>query len=151
MEGTKKGFNWGHGLTIGIVSFMAFIVVMVVMMFQEDVHLVSDYYYGKGVVYEDQIERERNFNALDKEPTILTAKEYIELQFPEEYANKVTSGTMLLYRPANADMDTEVALTLNEEGKQMLAYPEAPAGNWRAKLIWEMDGKEYSMESLLYF
>ncbi len=59
--------NWGTGLVIGMVLFMAFIMYFVIKISTEkkyDYDLVTEEYYKKEMVYQKEIDAEENSNSL---------------------------------------------------------------------------------------
>jgi hypothetical protein len=58
-------------------------------------------------------------------------------------------GTIYLYRPANAQLDREYPIELDENGHQNLAVTDIEFGLWRAMIYWQMEGDEYYTELAL--
>ena len=61
--------NWGTGIVIGMVLFISFIMFMVITMITDenyDHEMVTESYYEKGMVYQQEIDAEtnaKNFNS----------------------------------------------------------------------------------------
>ena len=48
--------DWGKGILLTIIAFVAFIMTLVVISVkQDDIHLVTENYYEKEIKYQDQI------------------------------------------------------------------------------------------------
>lgn len=53
-------WNWGTGILIGIIAFMAFIIGLVYFSVQQNFDLVERDYYPKALEYQQQIDKEEN-------------------------------------------------------------------------------------------
>ena len=53
-------WNWGTGILIGIIAFMAFIIGLVYFSVQQNFDLVERDYYPKALEYQQQIRSEWN-------------------------------------------------------------------------------------------
>lgn len=137
--------NWGTGIVIGMVLFIAFIMTMVVIMVSDekyDHQMVTDSYYEKGMVYQEEIDAETNTRDLSSELKVQKTEDGWLLTFPEELATSEVKGVVLMYRPSNEKLDFELPLLLN--GNSMVVPKEMLVeGNWKINIHWEMGGKPY--------
>lgn len=145
--------NWGTGIVIGMGLFIAFIMFMVITMMtdeQYDHEMVTESYYEKGMVYQEEIDAETN--AMELASHLLTNKTEngLLLTFPEELSAADSRGTVALYRPSNEKLDFQLPLQL--EGNQMLISKEKLVeGLWKLRVSWEMNGKSYLMKKDLNY
>ena len=53
-----KNFNWGHGIILGLGSFIAFILFMIFIFpdGQQNAEMVSDDYYAEELNYQEVID-----------------------------------------------------------------------------------------------
>ncbi|MCT8340686.1 FixH family protein [Flavobacteriaceae bacterium TK19130] len=138
--------NWGTGIAIGIVLFIAFIMFFVIRMStdsQYDYDLVVEEYYQKDLAYQSEIDAEKNLTLLSG--TISgekTDKGYL-LTFPQEMVNnKKLDGTVFLYRPSNKQLDFLLPLKLSST--QLLIPDERLLdGRWNITIAWDQDGKSF--------
>lgn len=122
---------------------------MVVIAMRQDINLVTEDYYEKEIQYESQIERMKNTQALTRQPEIklVNKTSTLELTFPNDIIPE--SGSLLFFRPSNADLDQEVPLSLNDEGKQFIQIKYPEKGYWKAQLTWKSNQKEYFKEQVI--
>src|SRR5210317_1082215 len=113
--------NWGTGIVIGMGLFIAFIMFMVITMMTDekyDHQMVTESYYEKGMVYQEEIDAETNARDLSADLLATKTEGGWLLTFPEELAVNESKGTVALYRPSNEKLDFQLPLEL--EGNQML-------------------------------
>lgn len=124
--------NWGHGITIFIVAFMAFILSMVYRATQRDVDLVAENYYEQEIAYESTISALKNGN--ESSVNIKQENNMLIIEFNED-TKDVENGSISLYRPDNAKLDLTIDLKLiNNEHKIPLEI--LAKGNYKLKLKW---------------
>ena len=124
--------NWGHGITIFIAAFMAFILSMVYRATQRDVDLVAENYYEQEIAYESTISALKNGN--ESSVNIKQENNMLIIEFNED-AKDVENGIISLYRPDNAKLDLTIDLKLiNNEHKIPLEI--LAKGNYKLKLNW---------------
>lgn len=124
--------NWGHGITIFIAAFMAFILSMVYRATQRDVDLVAENYYEQEIAYESTISALKNGN--ESSVNIKQENNMLIIEFNED-TKDVENGIISLYRPDNAELDLTIDLKLiNNEHKIPLEI--LAKGNYKLKLKW---------------
>lgn len=138
--------NWGHKITLAFVAFVAFIMYMVVVAFQQDIDLVSDDYYAQEISYQDKMQQKANYNALTDVPTVKVLGDKVEWNFP---GTSAVEGTVYFYHPSKENLDKKVAIDLTDR-KQNLSTSELASGLYRVNLSWKADGKEYFHQESIY-
>lgn len=137
--------NWGTGLVIGMVLFMGFILFFVIKMstdknFGHD--LVTEEFYQKGMVYQDEIDAEKNLGSLSSTIKGQRVPEGWQLTFPEEIEASKIKGQVFLYRPSNKQLDSDFPLVLS--GSNLLIPDNRLlGGRWNINVDWEYEGKKY--------
>ena len=133
--------NWGTKIVLGMLTFMMFIVCMVVYMFH--VHgrdaLIEENYYEKGINYNAEYDAKQNVLNDRAKPKITVTKTQIIIQIKDPAAYK-----LVLMRPANSDDD--VKLKGNTSGTSNLILVDKtkmPRGMWFLNLSWHSSGKDY--------
>ncbi|MFZ0491426.1 MAG: FixH family protein [Salegentibacter sp.] len=141
----KLKFNWGTGLVIGMVAFISFIMYFVVTMltderFKHD--MVTEEYYKKELVYQQEIDAEENTNALPQGVTDKKTEGGWLLTFPKNFDPAKINGTVFLYRPSNKQLDFDLPIQLSG---QNLLIPDKRLldGRWNITASWTYDGKKY--------
>ncbi|CAM1374145.1 FixH family protein [Tenacibaculum xiamenense] len=137
--------NWGTGIVIAIIGFVAFILYFVITMstdkkFNHD--LVTEKYYQKELEYQDNIEASRNAKSLENNIKITQSKEGLTVNFPEDFEYHKITGKVFLYRPSNKQLDFELPLSLSNT---YLLVPEKRllGGRWNITVKWSYEGKDY--------
>lgn len=141
--------NWGWKLTIAMGIFMVGVLAVVFYTMTLDVNLVADDYYQQELAYEEQITRMKNTESLPQKPTFEKSSDgkLIVLTFPVEL--KPEKGEITLYRPSDFTKDRRFALKLDEANEQGFVLESLQKGLWRAKVLWEADGKAYFQEFVI--
>jgi hypothetical protein len=142
--------SWGTGIVIVIIIFMAITIATVIFMMNQDVDLVSDDYYEKGIKYQQQIDIENRSQRLKENVKMEWTGNMFEISFPEEYSNRSITGEIFFYRPSDAKKDFKLPLSLTDRN-QFIPVQGLEKGLWRVQLNWNLDNKEnyYSETSFI--
>ena len=141
--------SWGTGILIGIIIFVVLSVTMTVIFMTQDVSLVSNNYYEKSLVYQDEIDKQNRTKSLDEGVMINFDGSTISIHFPQNYAIKNTAGEIYFYRPSDEKLDFKIPLQLSETGNQLIPTQRIEKGMWRLKLNWTMNENEYYNEKAI--
>lgn len=144
-EKVKSKFSWGTGILIGIIIFITLSVTMTVIFMSQDVNLVSDKYYEKSLVYQEEIDKQSRTKTLNEQVKINFNGEVVGISFPQNYLSKEILGEINFYRPSDPKLDFKLPLHL-VEGNQIISVQRLQKGFWRLKLNWIMDGNGYYSE-----
>jgi len=142
-------FNWGHGITIFIVLFMAFIVTLVVKTFNGNADLVQDDYYEQEVLYDGKKESINNYKSLDFKIKIEQNPKGIEIVFPSNYS--INKGHVQFYRADDKSLDKNYDLRLDSTFKMTLPYEDFKIGHYEVNIKWEKDNTSYLHQSEINF
>lgn len=107
--------NWGTGITIGIVLFIGFIMIMVVTMLIDkryDHDMVTTEYYKKELLYQQEIDAEKHTQSLGKIISKRTTTG-LAIEFPKKIDPTALKGIVSLYRPSDEQLDSEFPLILS--------------------------------------
>ncbi|WP_024742272.1 FixH family protein [Tenacibaculum maritimum] len=137
--------NWGTGIVIAIIGFIAFIMYFVITMstgkdYNHD--LVSDKYYQKELEYQNNINAAKNAQALKERIKIKKTLEGIRIFFPASFKLEDIQGKVFLYRPSNKQLDFEIPISFS---KPYLLVPENRLldGRWNITVSWNYKNKDY--------
>ena len=135
--------NWGQGIALFFGVFVVFMVSLVVVcMRQDDLHLVTEDYYGEEIKYQQQIDKMANARDLDYKIFIYDAEvKTLGLNLPQGAV-----GTLHLFRPSDARLDQKFPVDLGLENKFFLDLKDLKPGYWKMLLTWEEGGKSYYQE-----
>lgn len=144
-------FNWGTGIVIGIICFVAFILQYVLRVqfdSKYDNELVTENYYQKEVEIDANRLKTENALALGNSLRMEPTKEGLKIYFPEDIDSKQVKGTISLYRPSNQALDQTIQLELSSN---YLLIPKSRLvdGRWDVTLSYVYNGKEYLKQQTL--
>ncbi len=144
---SKSKFNWGTGILISIIIFMAITISTVVYLMNQNVDLVASDYYNKGIQHQDQIDRVNRTNLMSEVVQIIPENGFIRLVFPQDFAQKSLIGTVQFYRPSDSKKDFTLSISIDTSAQQLITTQNLEKGYWKVKLNWTLDSKEYYKES----
>lgn len=141
--------NWGWKITIFLIIYMASVVAVVIYTMTLDVNLVAEDYYQQEITYEEQISRLKNTDGLVNKPTFNFSpdRKLVVLTFPEELTPE--KGKITLFRPSDFTKDRTFKLKLDEANQQGFVTESLIPGLWRAKVLWDTEGKSYYQEFII--
>lgn len=143
-----KKISWGTGIVISLIVFVIFSLTKTFYLMNQEVDLVTDDYYKKGLEYQKQIESEQRSIQLSNEIMINSDGKYLTIIFPEYINGKIVNGEILLYRPSDSSLDLRIPLSL-ENQKQIIPVSSLKKGLWRIKINWNYNNVSYYKESAL--
>ncbi|MDN4164580.1 FixH family protein [Cytophagales bacterium LB-30] len=144
--------NWGYKILIVIILFVSFIVTLVVIAIrQDDIHLVSKNYYEKEILYQQEIDKQRNYEQYFQGEIAQYRQESRELSFSfaNDQVQGMPEGTIHLFRPSDARLDKRIAIATDAEGKQVLPMQDLASGQWKVKVDWVQNNVAFSREQTL--
>jgi hypothetical protein len=138
-------FNWGTGIFIFLLMFLAACAVFIVFALRQDVNLVHKDYYEKGVDYTEQMNVNARSEPLKKDIHVSQQEKFLQVEFENSLAAKIDTGSIHFYRPSNQKLD--VFYTMELTGN-ILIIPkdELNSGRYLLKLSWFTDGLRYEYE-----
>jgi hypothetical protein len=146
----SKEWKWPYGILLVYLIFVTSTIAFVVFTFTVKTDLVVDEYYEKTLVYQDQIDRERNALELSEPLQISIIDSNLEIIFPQEHHFGSTEGTISLYRPSNSSLDEVKLIEIDENGHQLIDLSSIQKGVWKVQVLWNYDGVEYYKESTIF-
>jgi len=145
--------NWGTAIVIAFALFMSFILFFVFRVQSDskyDNELVTEEYYKKEALVQNDINSEKNANALNQKLSIANAAEGITIQFPKDLDFKNIKGTVSLYRPSNKKLDFTIPIVLSNSDL-LIPKKNLVGGLWDITVEWTYDGQSYLNKEELYF
>jgi nitrogen fixation protein FixH len=145
--------NWGTGIVIAIIGFICFIMYFVITMSTDKNYshdLVTEKYYQKELLFQDEIEATKNAMALEEKVIITRIKNGLKVEFPEFFNPKDIKGKVFLYRPSNKQLDFEIPISTS---KPYLLVPEQRLldGRWNMIVSWHHKNKDYLIKKEIIF
>lgn len=142
--------NWGKGITIFMVAFMAFIGSMVYYAFTKNADLVQEDYYENEINYDKNKESKANYDVMEEKVMLTQKEEGVVLEFPGHIV-LADEGKITFYRPDQKKFDREFDLKLNENHQQILSYENFKEGYYDVTVEWSDGAKNYIFEDQISF
>lgn len=130
--------NWGTGIALTIVIFIAMMISLVAYSFRQELNLVTKNYYEEEIKYQRQIEKIKNTNRLRERPELVyqSTDRILSVKFPQAMRSKSISGQIYLYRPSDSRLDKAFPIAIDEIGNQFVNLSALAKGSWTVKLQW---------------
>jgi len=146
-------FNWGTGIVVTIIVFIAFIMYFVITMSTDNTYshdLVTDKYYQEELNYQQEIDAEKNAKSLKEKVTIEKNSKGLKINFPKYFNPKSIEGKVFLYRPSSKQLDFEIPISIS---KSYLLVPEQRLvdGRWNMKIFWKHKNTNYLIKKELVY
>ena len=140
----KLSWGWKIGILYG--GFVIFMSTLVIASNRQRVDLVSNDYYGEEIAYQKVIDAGKNQAALSHPLSIHANGQSVIIDFPDEFRNKVLSGTIKFYSPADERWDRDFRINA---GNNSITIPRSGLHNtqYTIKITCVADGKSYYQES----
>lgn len=137
--------NWGKGIIFVFAVFFLGIGFMVYKSVTGDIDLVTDNYYEKELIYQQQINRINNTNALKESIKIFYDGSEVTLTYPD-IPGKLITGKITFYKPSDAKSDFTIPVETGNKMIQVIPGNNLSKGMWKVQVNWAMDGIEYFNE-----
>ena len=142
--------NWGWRITIFLTCFIGFIMYMVVYSFTTTNDLVAVDYYNQEIQYQDNIDAQTNALPFNKDVTVTSNTDKVDIQFPASFDVKFTAGEISFYRPDNAKLDRKYSLKLTPEKSQSLDKSEIAPGFYKVTIQFTDGTTHYLMNKEIW-
>lgn len=137
--------NWGHKLTIAIISFMGFILFLVISSHSVASDLEAEDYYEQEIEYQNVIDADKNTKGLKSKFQVSVDEKNLVIIIPRELQHSEIKGSLLILRPNDATLD--VNLKIEGKNKVVLVNREQlSSGHYKVKLNLVSEGKTYFFE-----
>jgi|SRR5688572_18574051 hypothetical protein len=139
--------NWGRWIIVSFILFAMFIGTLVVICVRQDTPLVSKQYYQEELDYQNQIDRIENANALVESPDITIVKDSLRITYIR--FSEMENGKIKLFRPSDPRLDRQYDVPSSTQESQAFSIRDLQKGLYKARLLWEQDGKEFYLEKTI--
>ncbi|MXV37429.1 hypothetical protein GO491_01865 [Flavobacteriaceae bacterium Ap0902] len=144
---SKFKFTWGHGVMLGLGSFILFILTLIYL---ADVSgdLVNDDYYETSINYQtNDIDARNRVGQLKNKPKITKQANGYNIQFPQDIIPD--SGQVYLMRGAFKKEDVVIPLKLNARNQILVPAAKLKPGEYDMRITWFNDGEPYLIKKTL--
>ncbi|MCC5926488.1 MAG: FixH family protein [Bacteroidetes bacterium] len=146
----KEGWQWPLGIIIAYLIFMGGTLAFVFSTFSVKNDLVTDNYYQKTLVFQQQIDAESNALSLRNPLRWELTPASVTLFYPEELMDAGIQGEIVMYRPSDASLDFSVPVQFDQEGVQVLPLAGLQRGVWKMEVSWMSAETAYYSTGNLY-
>ena len=136
-------FNWGTGLFIFILIFISLCVAFMIFAFNQNINLVQNEYYEKGVAYDNEMNiSERSVSFIDK-INIENVDKHIVVSFPDSFIYQTKDAEVFFYRPSDNHEDVRIKLV-----NDTLVLPKEKfiSGRYIVKISWTKNDEQFMVE-----
>jgi hypothetical protein len=135
--------DWGKGILLTIIGFVALIMTMVVISVRMDgIELVTENYYEEEIKFQDRIDNTNAVLELDREVITYNAQsKRIELDLPNG-----TLGSLELFRPSDSKLDQKISIQVSHSGITEIPVAQLKSGYWKVQLKWSENGVDHYQE-----
>lgn len=151
MHGSTTSTRWNPwpvGIIAFFVCFIALTITFIVFSVRQRTDLVTPDYYEQELRYQEQIDLTKRTQVAGLNATVAyqAAADRLVVSLPEAHAVARPAGTIHLYRPAAAEMDREIALAVDEKGRQTVDASTLAGGPWKVRVRWTLGTVEFFSE-----
>ncbi|MEN8227895.1 MAG: FixH family protein [Bacteroidota bacterium] len=138
-------FNWGTGILIFLILFLLAAALFIGFAMRQDVNLVHEDYYEKGVHYTEQMNVDaRSVKYQDSLQTHFE-NEVLVVDIAGSMDVRIDSGSVLLYRPSSSSLDINVPFDFTEN-RLIIPKSYLIPGRYILKLHWYSEGLKYEVD-----
>ena len=112
----------------------------------QKVDLVTDNYYEKTLVYQNQIDEAERTKEINGEIKFEYLNNQLKFIFPLAVVGKMSAGEIYFYRPSDSNKDFKAPVQIDENGELLLDVSKIDKGYWKVQMKWLMNGESYSAE-----
>jgi hypothetical protein len=143
-------WNWGTGIFIFIVFFMAACIAFLIYTHNQDWSLVEEDYYPKELRHEEKLVKMRNVSALTGQFRIAMEPSGLIIGFPADFRGSAMTGTVQIYRPSDEKLDIVLPVVLDSSLSMSIPASRLFHGKYVVKADWSANGKEYYLEKEVF-
>ncbi|MHA4741888.1 FixH family protein [Dyadobacter sp. MSC1_007] len=140
--------NWGAGIAVLYVGFVAMILLLVGMSAGQKIDMVTDHYYEEELKFQDKIDQVKRTSELAEPVTWDVAESGLQIHFPKTLADSLITGHILFYCPSDDRNDRKFAIDL-VNGGQTLPYTQIPGGRYKIQIDWKVGQLAYWNEGVI--
>jgi len=144
-----KKLSWGTKLAMFISVYVIGVLIFVGFSLTQDINLISTDYYPQGIEFQSKIDKIKNTHTLKEKVIVSQQAGTIQVQFPEGMRSAV-SGSIIFFRPSNADNDLRSDIKLDETGLQVFKSEQFVKGRYSIQIDWKHQGEAYYQEEAIY-
>ncbi len=138
-------FNWGTGILLFLILFLAACAVFITFAMRQNVNLVHKDYYEKGVDYTEQMNVDARSLQFKNYFEVTNQNDFLVVNIEESLSAKIDSGKVLMFRPSNSKHDILYDLKAKSN---TINFPKENlvSGRYILKVYWYSEGLKYEID-----
>ena len=142
--------NWGYKILIVVIVFVVGIGTMVTIAMQQKNEMEDDQYYVKELKHQNLIDAEKNLNKLSEKLSLTDTNNMLKLTIPHTTTTNISDGTITFLRPSDQTKDLSIAMSINNNGAQLISKKQLIRGLYNVKINWQSQGIAYYTERSIF-
>ncbi len=142
-------FNWGTGILLFIILFLLLAALFIGFAMRQDVSLVHEDYYERGVDYTRQMKTEARSKKYQHAIHTKLQDGSLQIEIEKSLAKEMDSGEVLLYRPSNSDLDLHLNF-VRPDSLIIIPGDRLITGRYILQLQWLSGGQQYQFKEPLF-
>jgi hypothetical protein len=138
--------SWSTKILFLYLGFVALILTLVFTCFGHKTDLEYKDYYSREVNFQEQIDAQKNAEALTQPITYRLESGGVEITFPQELLAGM-SGNIELMRPSDASKDLSVSIEADQAGKQRIT--SLNKGVYKLRVTVDQNHIKYFKEAVI--
>lgn len=135
--------SWPSVIVAFITAVFLAVVAFIFFTRGHQVELVTPDYYAQEIKYQDHIDALRRAQQFPAGSVLQVQNDQAIIAIPN-FVN--ATGTLHLYRAADARLDQHLPLALDAAGKQVVDLRALARGPWRFNLTWTVSNETFLVE-----
>lgn len=144
----KITWNWGTGIVLFIIGFVLMNLVFGFIAMNTKVDLVRTDYYESELLYQQVIDKKKNYKNLTVPPTADIAQNIFRFDYTGNTKN--ISGTVHFYRPSDSNLDQKYSFSLPGIESTSIKIGKLKKGFWKADIEFTDGETSYFMQKEFY-
>ncbi len=137
--------NWGDGIFIFLMGFIALAIVFIVFSFRQNNDLVTSDYYEKGADFTHQMEITGRSAVFNDSIRILNHNNNLVARFSKSINQMTDSMHLYFYRPSDKRLDYQFWGILRSDSL-IISKEHLAIGRYQVKFQWSHDHNSYLIE-----
>ena len=144
-----QNFNWGHGLMLFFIFYIATLVFVLGKSMTQKHNLVMDDYYAHDIEYQETYNK--TANAINKGKEVQVEYSLEEKKLIVIFNDLLTKkGEIILYNPADKFKDRVLPFEISKGREVSLPVNYITSGRWKVKINWDSEGDAFYIEKELF-
>lgn len=142
-------FNWGTGIFIFIGFFILSGVAFIIFAYNQNINLVHDNYYEKGLNYSQRMEAGERAAKYKNDIEVSNNEEFVIVKFSEQLAKTLENGELVFFRSSDKKRDIKLKLKPFEKGLHV-PLGDFINGKYIVQIKWTFKDEDYYLEKDCY-